>query len=149
MISEQLIPTFWGKVEKTKTCWAWLGAKTGSGYGAFYLSYGKYRVAHRIAWVLAGNKLVKGLCLDHLCRNRLCVNPMHLEQVTLGENSLRGFGPPAQLARRTHCKEGHCLLEPDPTIKFKYRRCKICDNAAKLRHKHKKKDRLNEVLLRD
>lgn len=69
----------------------------------------------------------EGMDLDHTCRNRGCVNPEHLEPVTTQVNTLRGIGPTAENARKTHCKHGHPLegdnLYVDPEGKRKCRAC--------------------------
>jgi hypothetical protein len=87
-------------------CWEWQGALTATGYGKSYLSQNE-RQAHRIGWFLHGNNIDKGLQLDHLCRNRKCVNPKHLEPVTQRVNFERGMAPAAINLRKTHCKRGH------------------------------------------
>ncbi|RLC35878.1 HNH endonuclease, partial [Candidatus Falkowbacteria bacterium] len=68
------------------------GAKTAYGYGRVYTSPGKYRVAHRIEYEKQRGKIPNGKVLDHLCRNRGCINVEHLEVVTRGENVKRGEG---------------------------------------------------------
>ena len=70
-------------------CWNWEGSLTNDGYGI--CSYkGKNKVAHRLIYELINGKVPDGLQLDHLCRNRKCVNPDHLEIVTCKENVRRG-----------------------------------------------------------
>ena len=100
---------FWLKVRRAAgDCWMWT-ASTNSGYGQFGM-WKEGRVvlrAHRVAFKAAGGVMVPGMTLDHLCRNRACCNPMHLEQVSRAENVMRGIGPAAMNARKTHCKNGH------------------------------------------
>src|SRR3990167_5623746 len=98
---------FWAKVDKKglNDCWLWKGADT-QGYGHFKTK-GKYLLAHRFAYETIVGLIPAGLTLDHLCRQRACVNPLHLEPVTRGENVLRGIGRSARNARKTHCIRGH------------------------------------------
>ena len=80
---------FWSKVSKTDGCWEWSAALDRNGYGAFRFE-GRMRLAHRISWFLHHGSFPE-LQLDHLCRNRKCVNPAHLEPVTNRENTIRGY----------------------------------------------------------
>lgn len=85
-------------------CWLWQGRLHPVGYGVF--SDRPARLAHRLSWVLfSGQPLTRGLTIDHLCFNKRCVNPHHLEPVTLAENLRRARehygqserpGPPAE-----------------------------------------------------
>lgn len=112
---------FWAKVERGEGCWEWVAGRTGRGYGAFWID-GKQYLAHRIAYELEVGPIPKGMTLDHLCRNRACVRPDHLEVVSRGENVLRGEGLTAVNARKTHCPRGH---EYD-LISGGRRRCRTC-----------------------
>lgn len=101
---------FWAKVEKTEGCWNWVASRNNKGYG--HLGMGDRRVyAHRYSYELHKGAIPSGLHIDHLCRNRSCVNPDHLEPVTNRENVLRGAGLTAQNASKTHCKRGHEFTE--------------------------------------
>ena len=83
--------------------------------------------AHRVAYELQNGPIKPGMVIDHLCRNPSCVNPSHLEQVTDSENILRGKGPAAKNARKTHCNRGHEFSENNlMSTSTNKRRCKIC-----------------------
>ena len=117
----------------TGSCIPWPGAISKDGYGQ-----------HRLVWSrftgspAPGRK--DGLTLDHLCRNRACVNPAHLEVVSHRENVLRGNTVPAMHAAKTHCVNGHeftpeNLYGNDPTR----RRCRICNNEQARRFKERRR----------
>jgi hypothetical protein len=97
---------FLSYVQKTETCWLWTGHITRLGYARFAIGSAS-TPAHRVSYRLFKGDIPKGLTLDHLCRVRHCVNPEHLEAVTLKENILRGTSPIARLSERTHCKNNH------------------------------------------
>jgi hypothetical protein len=84
---------FMGRVEKTSDCWLWTGGKTKNGYGSFYPKKGPSKYAHRWLYALVRGPIPEGMQLDHLCRVRHCVNPDHLEPVTMQENLRRGPTP--------------------------------------------------------
>lgn len=103
MTTEEL---FWAKVNKTEDCWVWTAGRDWDGYGQFHIKH-QLILAHRYAYELLVGPIPEGLTIDHLCRNEGCVNPVHLEAVTIGVNVLRGNGPCAQNARKTRCMHGH------------------------------------------
>lgn len=87
---EEYLARFCRKVNRTKGCWNWTGGKNPrTGYGRFWVTQEQDRLAHRLAYEWAGNKIPDGLTIDHLCSNKTCVNPDHLEPVTRGENTAR------------------------------------------------------------
>ena len=77
--------------EHASGCWVWIGPQTPNGYGRWQVGPGqKKQMAHRISYEHhTGEQIPEGIQLDHVCRNRLCVNPLHLEKVTGSENTLR------------------------------------------------------------
>lgn len=92
-------------------CWVWQGSVDSHGYGRVKYS-GKTWYAHRVCYALARGSISSDLQIDHLCRNTLCVNPEHLEPVTLRENWRRGLSPNAVAHATNRCKRGH-ELTPD------------------------------------
>ncbi len=119
------------KFEITESgCWEWTASKYPSGYGAFF-DGSRVNGAHRILYELVVEPIPNGLQIDHLCRNRGCINPDHLEVVTPGENTRRGSP-----ARKTHCPQGHeYSLENTHRTTDGHRHCRACDAARHRRYR--------------
>jgi hypothetical protein len=118
---------FWAKVDldAPRGCWEWTALIHTAGYGNFRPhNQGPLLYAHRYAYELARGPIPAGLTIDHLCRNRACVNPAHLEPVTNRENIQRAA------ALKTHCPQGHPYDETN-TYRHKGhgRECRTCVNA--------------------
>ena len=126
------------KIEQTESCWQWTGHTRG-GYG-LVRHEARLKSAHRVVYEALRGPIQDGLMLDHLCRNRGCVNPDHLEAVPHRINVLRGIGPPAQHARKTHCTRGHEFSSSNTTLLRRNhdswsgleRACRICARARVL-----------------
>lgn len=120
---------FWTKVDKAAPngCWVWTAA-TVKGYGRFALAGMPGALAHRVSYTITRGPIPDGLTLDHLCRNRACVNPDHLEPVTVQVNTLRGEAVSARAARATHCPQGHPYDAENTWMeKGRKRHCRTCN----------------------
>lgn len=126
---------FWVKVavRNAQECWPWLAGRH-NGYGQFMVRTRMPTNAHRIAWILHNKMdISEGLEVDHLCRNRICVNPHHLEVVTKLENIRRGENFTARQFRQTKCIAGHPLKGLNLYTYFdargiRHRMCRTCKN---------------------
>ena len=113
-------------------CIEWLSGLAGSGYGHFHTTQGpgvpaRDVYAHRWSYEYHVGPIASGLHIDHLCRNRKCVNPDHLEVVTQRENTLRGVGFAAKNAVKTRCPHGHAYSPDNTYVDSKgYRHCRTC-----------------------
>lgn len=118
-------------------CWEWVGTKC-NGYGQIAVD-GTVKRAHRVVYEAENGPIGDGLVIDHLCRNPGCVNPAHLEPVTMKENVLRGVGLSAINANKTHCYQGH-PLDGDNIRRYRGERiCRKCHAIAARRARAKKK----------
>lgn len=127
---------FWAKVRKTESCWLWASTINSSGYGAFSADSTDV-LAHRFAYELLVGPIPAGLVLDHLCRVRHCVNPAHLEPVTVVENLRRGESFSAQNAAKTHCPAGHPYDAGNTIVRRGRRECRACVAARSLRRRRR------------
>lgn len=134
-------------------CWETDLAKAGGGYAPFSIRDGggfRQVGAHRWSYVYHRGHVPEDLVLDHLCRNRGCVNPDHLEPVTRRTNTTRGIGPSAVSAAKTHCVNGHELAPEnlqsrDATCTRTARICLICHREYQARYLARKRERAARV----
>ena len=149
---------FWAKVSvQPNGCWLWTGSlmfrKPGTssgGYGRFYFR-GRYEGAHRWCWERCNGPVPGGLEIDHLCRNRACCNPTHMEAVTHATNIRRGRSWEAE---KTHCPSGHPYTPENiywtrrADGRRYYRKCRTCDLARKSTPEGRAKVRANMARVR-
>lgn len=140
LVPRALATRFWEKVDfngpvpgyapHLGKCWIWTGHSV-NGYGGISLTGSTSTGAHRVSHELFIGPIAKGLHVDHLCRVPLCVNPAHLEAVPPRVNLMRGVGPSAVNATKTHCPQGH-PYDAENTYRYKRpdggfgRKCRQC-----------------------
>jgi hypothetical protein len=143
---------FWDKTQPQEDgCWLWSGNVTGNGYGQIEAG-GRKCAAHRFSYTLLVGDIGPSLTIDHLCRQPLCVNPSHLEQVTRWENVRRGNTVTGANHRKTHCFRGHALTR-DNTYDFARitgsRKCKECRRAYLRNRRLRNKLRFQAIAKRE
>lgn len=130
---------FWARVDRGRDCWTWRGYVMPQGYGQATWRGRQWR-SHRLAYELVRGPIPDGLTLDHLCRNKACVNPAHLEPVTDRENVLRGIGISAVNSRKTHCLRGHVFDDKNTRRTPKGRDCRACHRQRQLDYMERRRN---------
>lgn len=130
--------------EPNSGCWLWTASLDSHGYGQIMTPDQKPKRAHRVLYQCVKGDVAANLDLDHLCRNRGCVNPDHLEPVTRSVNLRRGIGPrktKERFAQKTGCMNGHKYEAGSYIVYFhvkrkrSYRICKVCASTAQVAYK--------------
>lgn len=147
IFTDELKARFFAKVNKTYTCWLWIGSKGSRGYGQMW--NGKRVVAaHRLAYEWFVGPIPAGLTIDHICQNPPCVRPEHLQAITMIDNILLG-----SKAQNTHCPKGHPFSEENTFYINLSRSCRICkrksDNRQWVKHGTQYRARKRLQYLRD
>jgi hypothetical protein len=130
----KLLARFMSKVAKVESgCWEWQAFRERDGYGRFRL--GKHQLAHRVSYLMFVGSIPDGLVIDHICRVRCCVNPVHLRAVTNRENILAEGSLAFSKANSAavQCPRGHDLVEPNlipGSLRRGFRACLACNRAA-------------------
>ena len=118
------------------SCWISNRARMSNGYTRMYHS-GKLWLTHRLSYEAHRGPIPDGLVIDHLCRQRACINPDHLEPVTMRINLIRGEGFIGQQSRRTHCIHDHPLAGENLYVSPRgTRHCQTCRRASRRRSAH-------------
>ncbi len=115
-------------------CWLWSGYSKNGRYGWIKID-GQSTPVHRAMYEWIVGPIPDGLTIDHLCRNTFCVNPLHMEPVTVKENILRSQGLGAINARKTHCKNGHEFTPENTRTADGRRSCRECAKEAQRRYR--------------
>jgi hypothetical protein len=127
-------------------CLEWQGSKSPQGYGWFSWN-SKPTLAHRWSYEAVMGAIPAGMVIDHLCRNRCCVNPFHLECVSMAENTARGILHDLQRAnakQKTHCLRGHPLFGENLRTDAKgHRMCIACQRMKADEWRRNHRDRVN------
>ena len=146
MIDADTQSRFWKKVQKTESCWNWIGGGRGNGYGSFRFQ-GKTIDTHRISWMIHHGSIPEGLCVLHSCDNRRCTNPSHLflgtKKVNHDDMVAKGRKPGPKRGRRIPVQHG---------TRDEYKtfgcRCDLCKEAVRLEmQKYRASKRANKPSL--
>lgn len=131
-IPQHVIDTVWTRVRVAgpDECWPWKMSIGSHGYGQASWSIGEGRsagtTAHRVAWVAANGPIPDDLTVDHLCHNRLCCNPAHMQLLSLVDNAKRNRN-----SQKTECPRGHAYDDENTYItRLGHRRCRECARTS-------------------
>lgn len=126
-ITPKQLDRFWSKVDvplQISCCWEWTACRLPTGYGRVSLGESEY-YAHRVSYTVLMGPIESNMVIDHLCRNPPCVNPDHMQVVTMEVNSSRGR-PSITIPRLRYCKRGHEFTIENTYVFREKRRCLEC-----------------------
>lgn len=151
-VNRKLLTRFFSKVRidpsvtfRGVPCWLWTSQHCAQGYGRLQFN-GSNLNAHNIAFGMFVHRIPKGHHADHLCRNRGCVNPVHVDDVPPRINILRGKAPAARHAIKTHCDNGHEFTPENtrhPKRNPSWRECRACMKQSAERHRIRQRKKLS------
>ncbi|MGR3504897.1 MAG: HNH endonuclease signature motif containing protein [Paracoccaceae bacterium] len=129
-----------GKLEQLRNspCWEWPSTISPNGYGKRIVN-GKQKLIHRLTYASIFGEIEQKMHCDHLCRNKKCCNPWHIEVVTARENILRGVGASAINFKKKKCKHGHKLSSKNTYVNNGWRTCRTCKNERMRRYRREKR----------
>ena len=128
-LSDRYVLRFFSKFVFDDGCWEWRGSIKPNGYGYFSL-WPKKVYAHRLSYELLVGPIPDGMHIDHICFNRRCVRPDHLDAVTQKVNNQRAH------AIKTHCAQGHPWIDENiATRPNGSHYCRVCNREQQRRRK--------------
>lgn len=149
ILNEKQLKHFWENVLFTTLCWEWLGWETNSGYAQFRIGIKKYLV-HRISYEMYKGIIPKYYEVDHLCKNKKCVNPDHLESVEGKENNRRSNSKSSINSKKTNCNNGHeFTIQNTYVTKQGHRECIICMKKLNKEYEKNNRESINKNSLKN
>lgn len=130
---------FWHNIRVTESgCWVWTGSRHSNEYGYLQREFRRHST-HRLAYEQRFGVIPDGMYIDHLCRNRPCCNPDHLEAVTPLENARRGMSPTMIASLWNECMKGHPMSGANLFVSPSgYRYCRRCLDVREARKRSRK-----------
>jgi hypothetical protein len=130
--------------EPNTGCQFWLHDSVTGGYGRIAINKRKV-LAHRLSYVLYKGEIGEGLTIDHKCNQPYCINPDHLQAITMRENTMRGSSFAVTNSKKTHCPKGHEYSDSNTFLNSKGRReCRMC-RSGRYGEKKEKRQQIRDI----